>query len=168
MLPALIVSPSAVADRGGDVARYILPPGNYGGLPTTVNSRDQLPLYTGLTPFRGHVTANDINRLFIPENFAPVGASHEEQTGRAGLRLIYDSYGIPHVYGKTHADVAFGAGWTTRAGSRPPHPDRTRSGPGCGRGRARDQRVLARHERPIVRYRARKPRRSSLLSATSW
>ena len=35
------------------------------------------------------------------------------RTGRPGLRLVYDSYGIPHVYGKTRADVAFGAGWTT-------------------------------------------------------
>ncbi|MBA3262212.1 MAG: penicillin acylase family protein [Thermoleophilaceae bacterium] len=36
-----------------------------------------------------------------------------EQTGRPGLKLVYDEYGIPHVYGKTRADVAFGAGWTT-------------------------------------------------------
>ena len=34
-------------------------------------------------------------------------------TGRPGLRLVYDDYGVPHVYGKTRADVAFGAGWTT-------------------------------------------------------
>ena len=30
-----------------DRAYYILPPGNYGGLPTTENSLDQLPLYDG-------------------------------------------------------------------------------------------------------------------------
>src|SRR5262249_26727630 len=29
------------------------------------------------------------------------------------LTLLYDSYGIPHVYGQTREDVAFGAGWTT-------------------------------------------------------
>ena len=34
-------------------------------------------------------------------------------TGRPGLQLLYDSYGIPHVYGQTREDVAFGAGWTT-------------------------------------------------------
>ena len=32
---------------------YILPPGNYGGLPTTPQSTDQLPLYAALTPLRG-------------------------------------------------------------------------------------------------------------------
>ncbi len=115
VVPAFVVAPAAAGPRAGstDTARYILPPGNYGGVPTTANSRDQLPLYDALTPLRGHVTASDINRLFLPEDFTPIGATHEEKTGRPGLRLIYDSYGIPHVYGKTRADVAFGAGWTT-------------------------------------------------------
>src|SRR5215213_4958373 len=100
-------------DSGGDLARYILPPGNYGGVPFTQNSTDQLPLYSGLTPFRDNVTDADIQHFFLPEDFQPIGQTHEEQTGRPGLRLIYDSYGIPHVYGQTRADVAFGAGWTT-------------------------------------------------------
>ena len=78
-----------------DTARYILPPGNFGGLPTTDDSLDQLPLYDGLTPRRGRVGAGDIRRLFLPQNFAPVGPVHEEQTGRPGLRLVYDQYGIP-------------------------------------------------------------------------
>ncbi len=98
---------------GADTARYILPPGNFGGLPFTVNSTDQLPLYSGLTPLRDNVTQADINRFFLPEDFQPIGPTHEEQTGRPGLRLIYDSYGVPHIYGQTRADVAFGAGWAT-------------------------------------------------------
>jgi acyl-homoserine lactone acylase PvdQ len=97
----------------GDVARYILPPGNYGGVPFTENSTDQLPLYSGLTPLRDNVTDADIEHFFLPEDFQPIGQAHEEQTGRPGLRLIYDSFGIPHVYGQTRADMAFGAGWTT-------------------------------------------------------
>jgi hypothetical protein len=114
VLALLLVVPAvALAASPGDTARYILPPGNFGGLPTTDDSLDQLPLYDALTPLRGNVSGADINNFFLPENFAPVGATHEEQTGRPGLRLIYDSYGIPHVYGKTRADMAFGAGWTT-------------------------------------------------------
>jgi acyl-homoserine lactone acylase PvdQ len=100
-------------DQGGDVARYILPPGNFGGIPFTQNSTDQLPLYSGLTPLRDNVSDADIEHFFLPEDFQPIGQTHEEQTGRPGLRLIYDSFGIPHVYGQTRADVAFGAGWTT-------------------------------------------------------
>jgi len=96
-----------------DRARYILPPGNYGGLPTTANSRDQLPLYDALTPLRGNVTDADIQRDFLPENFAPIGAPHEEATGHPGTTILYDAYGVPHVTGKTRADLAFGAGWVT-------------------------------------------------------
>ena len=108
-LVALAAMPAAAAD----VARYILPPGNFGGIPFAANSTDQLPLYSGLTPLRDNVTLADIDRFFLPEDFAPIGAGHEEATGRPGLRLIYDSYGIAHVYGQTREDVAFGAGWAT-------------------------------------------------------
>jgi acyl-homoserine lactone acylase PvdQ len=119
---ALLVFPASAAAAphekkkpkgGADISRYILPPGNYGGIPFTQNSTDQLPLYSGLTPLRDSVSMADINRLFLPENFQPIGQTHEEQTGRPGLRLIYDSFGVPHVYGQTRADVAFGAGWAT-------------------------------------------------------
>jgi acyl-homoserine lactone acylase PvdQ len=103
----------AATERAGDVARYILPPGNYGGLPTTDESRDQLAMYDALTPLRGNVTDADIERLFLPENFQPVGQTQEIETGRPGLRLVYDEYGVAHVYGETRADVAFGAGWVT-------------------------------------------------------
>jgi acyl-homoserine lactone acylase PvdQ len=114
LAPALASArPGHAPNRDGDVARYILPPGNYGGLPTTPNSRDQLPLYSGLTPLRDDITEGDLERFFLPQDFEPIGETHEEETGRPGLRLIYDAYGIPHVYGETRADVAFGAGWTT-------------------------------------------------------
>jgi penicillin amidase len=108
-LAVLAAWPAAAAD----LARYILPPGNFGGIPFTANSQDQLPLYSGLTPLRDNITLNDINQYYLPEDFQPIGATHEEVTGRPGLQLIYDSYGIPHVYGQTREDVAFGAGWTT-------------------------------------------------------
>ncbi len=97
----------------GDRARYILPPGNYGGLPTTSNSLDQLPLYDGLTPKRGNVTDADIDSHFIPEDFKPVGATRDEITPRPGVKIQYDSYGVPHVTGKTRADLSYGAGWVT-------------------------------------------------------
>ena len=96
-----------------DRAFYVLPPGNYGGIPTNENSLDQLPLYDGLTPLRGNVTDADIDALFLPENLEPVGATTEEVTGRPGLTILYDSFGVPHITGETRADLAFGAGWVT-------------------------------------------------------
>ncbi len=155
VVAAFVASPagahSTAPPTGGDRARYILPPGNYGGLPTTAQSRDQLPLYDGLTPLRGNVTDADIDSHFIPEDFKPVGATHEEPTGRPGTKIVYDSYGVPHVSGKTRADLAFGAGWVTAR-------DRglllqLGRGPGACRRRRRPghQRVRARHERSDVR-----------------
>ncbi len=99
--------------RTGTSPATILPPGNYGGLPFTANSTDQLSLYSGLTPLRDNITTGDIESHFLPEDFHPIGDAHEEDTGRPGLRLVYDAWGIPHIYGKTREDVAFGAGWTT-------------------------------------------------------
>ena len=107
------LTPVRPSRPGEDVARYVLPPGNYGGLPTTAESRDQLPLYDSLTPLRGNVSFADIQSHFLPEDFLPIGKTQEIATGRPGLRLLYDEYGVPHIYGQTRADVAFGAGWVT-------------------------------------------------------
>ena len=107
---AVLAGSTAMA---ADTARYILPPGNFGGVPFTANSTDQLGLYSDLTPLRDNITPADIDHFFLPENFEPIEPSHEEVTGRAGTQIIYDAYGIPHIYGQTRADVAFGAGWTS-------------------------------------------------------
>jgi acyl-homoserine lactone acylase PvdQ len=96
-----------------DRSYFILPPGNYGGLPTTANSLDQLPLYDGLTPLRGDVDDDDIEELFLPQDFEPIGETVEEDTGRDGVEILYDSYGVPHITGETREDLAFGAGWVT-------------------------------------------------------
>jgi hypothetical protein len=113
LAPAAVVAKPGGNTARGDTARYILPPGNFGGLPLNDDSLDQLPLYDALTPLRGNVTREHIENLFLPEDFKPIGQTREEQTGRPGVRIIYDEYGVPHVYGKTRADLAFGAGWTT-------------------------------------------------------
>jgi hypothetical protein len=105
--------PNPAEPPAADRAFYVLPPGNYGGLPTTDESRDQIPLYDALTPLRGAVTDADIEANFLPEDFLPVGTSREEPTGRPGTRIVYDEYGVAHVSGRTRADLAFGAGWVT-------------------------------------------------------
>ena len=146
----------------GDTARYILPPGNYGGLPTTANSRDQLPLYDG-----AHAAARQRHRR---RHRQPLPA-RELRAGRRdprgarpagpGLTIVYDAYGVPHVNGKTRADLAFGAGWVDGPRPRPAAPARPRPGARRGRRRARHRRVRARHQRPVVRAQRRRPRRSS-------
>jgi len=117
VLATLSVAPAEANRRPPTVPRdrayYILPPGNYGGLPTTDESRDQLALYDGLTPLRDAVTDADLDAHFLPEDFRPVGATREEPTGRPGTTIVYDDYGVAHISGVTRADLAFGAGWVT-------------------------------------------------------
>jgi Penicillin amidase len=96
-----------------DFAYNILPPGQFGGIPTTPNSTDQIPLYDSLTPLRGNVTVGDIQRLYKPEDFRPTGATRSEDAGRPGLTILRDSFDVPHIYGRTLADVWFGAGYVS-------------------------------------------------------
>lgn len=96
-----------------DQAFYILPPGNYGGLPTNDDSLDQLPLYDGLTPRRGDVTTEDLDEHFLPMDFEPVGETEEIDVGRDGVTVVYDDYGVAHIEGETRENLAFGSGWVT-------------------------------------------------------
>jgi hypothetical protein len=105
--------PNGPAEPLSDRAHYILPPGNYGGLDLNENSLDQLPLYDGLTPLRGNITDADIERLYLPQDFQPIGETREEPTPRPGVTIIYDEFGIAHVTGETREDMAYGAGWVT-------------------------------------------------------
>ena len=106
----LVLAPSAQAKTDYAKQAYnILTPGQYGGLPTTKNSLDQLPLYDGLTPLRESVTAADVKRLYKSAKFSPKGKT--ERTPRKGLTLTRDSFGVPTIKGKTRADVMYGAGW---------------------------------------------------------
>ena len=107
--PSTTEAPAITEDR----AYYILPPGNYGGLPTNDNSLDQLPLYDALTPLRGDISDDDLDAYFLPQDFEPIGQTTAEDTGRPGTTVVYDEYGIAHVTGETREDLAFGAGWVT-------------------------------------------------------
>ena len=97
-----------------DTARYILPPGNFGGMPFNVHSTDQLPLYSGLTPLRDNITPADIDQLLparglpadraLPGGDDRAGPGFSSSTTRTASRTSTD---------ETRADVSFGAGWAT-------------------------------------------------------
>ena len=104
----------AAGPVGTDVAYNVLPPGQYGAVPPTANSTDQLALYDGLTPLQGQVTEGDLTKYFKPEVFGLDGqAGRPEPTSRPGLTIVRDSWDVPHITGATRADVEFGAGWVT-------------------------------------------------------
>ena len=111
-LLALPAAASAATDYGRDVYN-VLPPGQAGDLPVTKHSADQLPMYDGLTPLWDRITAGDIPKYFKPERFGVVGRPEGTERPRRGLRIVRDSFGVPHIYGRTRDDVMFGAGWVT-------------------------------------------------------
>jgi acyl-homoserine lactone acylase PvdQ len=108
-LVALVLIPATAS--AADQAFDILPPGDFGGLPTTANSRDQLSLYDGLTPLLGHVTASDIRRFYKPETLGPSGPTRVEATPRPGVTIRRDKYGVPHITAKTRDDLYWAEGW---------------------------------------------------------
>jgi acyl-homoserine lactone acylase PvdQ len=93
------------------VALSILPPGENGGLTFTRNTNDQAKLYDALTPLRGNVGSADLHRYFKPETLGGGGAVRIENLGR--VRILRDSFGVPHVIGKTQVDVEYGLGYAT-------------------------------------------------------
>jgi acyl-homoserine lactone acylase PvdQ len=109
----LLLMPAVARAGTGDIARFVLPPGNYGGLPTSSHSLDQLSLYSGLTPLRRNVSMADVNRFYLPDDFKPIGTTTNEPVGRSDVTVTYDSYGIPHIKGTTRAGLMFGTGWVT-------------------------------------------------------
>jgi acyl-homoserine lactone acylase PvdQ len=114
-LLALTAAPAAHAQRT-DFARQafsILPPGNFGGLPLNGDSLDQLPLYDGLTPLRENVTRADLRRYFKTARFG--GRGRFERTGRRGLSIARDRFGVPHIRGSRRSHVMFGIGWVSAA-----------------------------------------------------
>jgi acyl-homoserine lactone acylase PvdQ len=114
LFAVLVVPATALGatDFGRDVYN-VLPAGQYGGLPMTKHSTDQIPLYDGLTPLWDQVTAADIPKYFKPERFGVVGKVERTERPRKGLTIKRDSWDVPHIYGKTRDLVEFGAGWVT-------------------------------------------------------
>jgi acyl-homoserine lactone acylase PvdQ len=114
LLPAL-VSASSTAPKlkeYASVALDVLAPGEASD--SGPNSTDQLQLYDGLTPLWNAVSTSNLRKYFKPETFGIQGKPvRVEETGRKGVRIARDKWGVAHVTGKTRADVMFGAGWVT-------------------------------------------------------
>jgi acyl-homoserine lactone acylase PvdQ len=106
---------AAPARDHAEVALNILPPGENGSLNMDRNTNDQAKLYDALTPLLDKVTNGDVHRLFKPATLGLGGAkpTRIETLPRRGLRILRDRFGVPHVRGRTKADVAYGAGWAT-------------------------------------------------------
>jgi acyl-homoserine lactone acylase PvdQ len=107
-------SAAAPARPARDVVMNVLPPGESSSFALGPQSTDQLRLYDRLTPMFGNVRAPDLARTFKPERFGLGGQKPTRiERPRRGVRILRDRWDVPHVYGRTRADVEFGAGWAT-------------------------------------------------------
>ena len=93
-------------------ARDVLPPGNFGGINFTKHSSDQAVLYDALTPLFDKVSAQDITKDFKAEPLwnGSEKAVRTETPGR-GVKILRDTFDVPHVFGKTETDVFYGTGY---------------------------------------------------------
>ena len=113
-VPTLVAaSSSAKAPKDyASIALDVLPPGE--AADSSANSTDQLALYDALTPLWNAVSPSNVHRFFKPETFGLQGkAQRVEDTGRKGLKIVRDKWGVAHITGKTRADVMFGSGYVT-------------------------------------------------------
>jgi acyl-homoserine lactone acylase PvdQ len=113
---ALVAIPAAGGAPRADYAATalnVLPPGQSGDLLFPPNAKDQLRLYDGLTPLGGNVKASDLTRYFKSERLGVAGKVVRAEVPRAGVKILRDRWDVPHVYGRTRADVEFGAGYAT-------------------------------------------------------
>jgi acyl-homoserine lactone acylase PvdQ len=94
----------------------ILPPGQAGGFLFNTNSRDQIPLYDGLTPLQDNVSAADLPQYFKPNVFGLGGLSLQRtQTfpSRPGLVVRRDSFSVPHIDAQNRDDAMYAVGFVT-------------------------------------------------------
>src|SRR3954453_12537182 len=106
-------APAAAKDYAPD-ALNIIPSGQYGGFPVPAGADQQALMYDGLTPLFDQVTAPDLTKYFKSEALGAAGSpapTTNEAVPRKGVTIVRDAFNVPHITGKTHDDVTWGAGW---------------------------------------------------------
>lgn len=111
-----------VPPAGATEAWTIMAPGNGNIHGVTAGDRDdQRVMYDsidnavagGILGTDGH----DLGRYYKDANF---GIADEDikrsQAPREGVEIFWDTYGVPHIYGDTETDAAFGAGFAVAEG----------------------------------------------------
>jgi acyl-homoserine lactone acylase PvdQ len=75
----------------------------------------QQPLYVGIMPHAGTLTAPDIDRYYKNTTFGQMpGGVKSVTTPEPGVRIFRDKrFNVAHVYGDTRAQLMFGAGYAT-------------------------------------------------------
>ena len=114
MLSAALLAPAALAQDYANIARDVIPSGQYGSATPPPQAAQQAKMYNALTPLFNNVTASDLLSDFKPEQLGITGAPapvSTESVTRRGVTIYRDAYDVPYIYGATRDDVTWGAGW---------------------------------------------------------
>ncbi len=112
LVVTMVAAIPAAADDRPPLVRNVLVPGESGAVPPDAHSTDQIPLYDGLTSRFDQVSPDDVQRYFKDEKLGDTSGT-PEASPLAGLKILRDSYDVPHIFGQTRYDTEFGAGWVT-------------------------------------------------------
>ena len=100
-----------------NIARDIVPSGNFGTIPTPSTEAQierQAVMYNALTPLFSHVTPADVNTDFKAEPINVSGAPGpvtKETVPHAGITIYRDVYNVPYIYAKNATDLTWASGW---------------------------------------------------------
>ncbi len=118
------VLPYRGQDYADGQAMSILPPGENGLVNSTQllqfeangtrppHSQDQLGKYAELILGEKHLTDSTLGNYYDDESFGvkPADVTRTE-TPESGVTIVRDNHDVPHIYGNTDAEGAFGAGY---------------------------------------------------------
>src|SRR5437588_1080809 len=130
---ALVVAPSAsaqVQSYGTNDNGYfnnILPPGENGfdnalqlaqyeaNKSYPPHNNDQLQMYSNLTTAAPNIQASQLAQFYKDATFGvPPGRVAGSKSPEPGVTIVRDaSFGVPHIYGDTRAELMFGIGYAT-------------------------------------------------------
>ncbi len=117
LIAMLILPGVASAKDYAATSLNIIPSGQLQpGEPAAPKPNDaQATMYDGLTPLFDQVSNGDLTTYFKSEALNSLGtdgpATTETVPGHAGIEILRDTYGVPHVNADTYDDGIFAAGW---------------------------------------------------------
>jgi len=110
LLPSV---PAAATTDFASTALNIIPSGQQGAVPVPAGADRQARMYDALTPKFDDVTSRDLQRDFKSEKFGTKGQCpcRVERTPRDGVRIVRDTFDVPHITAKRVDDLTWAAGW---------------------------------------------------------
>ncbi|MBS2963182.1 penicillin acylase family protein [Actinocrinis puniceicyclus] len=117
-------APAGPTDYCAGQCSDILPPGENGAETLAdivlfklfgirpAHNNDQLGKYDNLVTAYTGLTTSQIDNFYNDSSYGVPPANVERtETPQAGVTIVRDSVGIPHIYGQTRAETEFGAGY---------------------------------------------------------